>query len=132
MYGSEIRVKYGAYIHKIALERHIKEREAENIVRGLVGHNLIGEKGVSETLLYKRIKANFPKIEIIHHGKPPFLGRQEYDIWIPEYLIAIEYQGKQHFQPIKHWGGEEGLAKRQELDKKKAEVSTKKWSNAFL
>jgi hypothetical protein len=123
MYGSKVKVKYGAYIQKIMLENKTAEKEAENIVRKMVGYPLIGEGWVSETALYKRIKAAFPKIEILHHGRPKFLGRQEYDIWIPKYKIAIEYQGVQHHKVVEHWGGEEGLAKRKELDKKKLEVS---------
>jgi len=116
---------YGAYIHKIMYQynREISFHEAENILRKILDYPLIGEGWESETALYKRIKSEFSKVEIIHHGRPPFLGRQEYDIWIPEYSIAIEYQGIQHYEPIEHWGGEEGLRKRQELDKKKMELS---------
>lgn len=116
---------YSAYIFK-TMYKYKKEKtfkEAENIVRNIVGFPLIGAGWVSETDLYKRIKSEFPNLEVIHHGKPPFLRKQEYDIWIPKYKIAVEYQGVQHYVAIKHWGGEEGLIKRQELDKKKYKIS---------
>jgi hypothetical protein len=119
---------YGCYIYKAYIEMggansenyaQIR-RDAENAIREKVGYTLIGEGWVSETGLYKRVKASFPGIEVIHHGRPPFLGKQEFDIWIPKYKIAIEYQGIQHYEAIEHWGGEGGLEKRQELDKRKA------------
>jgi hypothetical protein len=118
---------YSAYIFKIKYQntKELTFKEAEDIVREMVGFPLIGEGWVSETDLYKRIKNDFPEIEIIHHGRPDFLGRQEYDIWMPKYKIAIEYQGVQHYKPLEIWGGEEGLRKRQELDKKKKEISMK-------
>jgi very-short-patch-repair endonuclease len=35
-----------------------------------------------------------------------WLGRQRLDFYLPDYNIAIECQGEQHFRPIKHFGGE--------------------------
>jgi hypothetical protein len=76
---------YGVYIFMTAYELYnpmldnFDLRKAENIVRKRVGFPLIGEGWIVETYLYKRIKADFPNIEIIHHGKPLFLGRQEYE-----------------------------------------------------
>jgi len=116
---------FGAYIFKTQCQsdKEISYKDAENIIRKMFGYPLIGEGWISETLLYEQIKKAFPKTEVIHHGRPPFLGRQEYDIWMPEYKIAIEYQGIQHYEVVEHWGGEEGLERRQELDKKKFEIS---------
>jgi hypothetical protein len=122
---------YGCYIYKayfemdgINSENYAQiGRDAENAIREKVGYPLIGERWIQETYLYKRIKQNLPEVEIIHHGRPDFLGKQEYDIWIPEYKIAVEYQGIQHYKAIKNWGGEEGLQKRQSDDKKKYKIS---------
>jgi hypothetical protein len=133
---------YGQYIYKVAIENgyltavtpeECKKtmKNAENIIRKLVGFPLIGEGWVSETDLYKRIKSEFPNLEVIHHGRPSFLLNQEYDIWIPKFKIAIEYQGIQHFTTIDHWGGEEGLTKRQELDKKKYKISSQNGVTLF-
>ena len=41
------------------------------------------------------------------------------DFYLPQYNIAIECQGLQHFKPIKFWGGDEGLKERIERDEKK-------------
>ena len=32
-------------------------------------------------------------------------------IFVPDLNLAIEYDGIQHFKPIKAWGGDEGLKK---------------------
>ena len=40
------------------------------------------------------------------------------DIYIPNLCLGIEYQGQQHFKPIKAWGGEKALKGVQERDKK--------------
>jgi hypothetical protein len=43
--------------------------------------------------------------------------KQEIDIWFPTLKLAIEYDGQQHFKPVKCWGGEEGLTNVQRLDR---------------
>lgn len=82
-------------------------REIENIMRESKDLPKIGEGWISETTLFYEIKNSFPKLNIIHHGKPQWLGRQHFDIWLPEINCAIEYQGLQHFKPIEYFGGEE-------------------------
>lgn len=42
-----------------------------------------------------------------------------YDFYLPEYNLLIEYQGKQHYVPVKLFGGEEGLKIRKRYDDKK-------------
>lgn len=43
-------------------------------------------------------------------------GIQEIDIWVPHIKLAIEYDGEQHFNPIKYFGGEEKFIKTKTLD----------------
>ena len=40
-----------------------------------------------------------------------WLGRQSLDFYLPEYNIAIECQGEQHFKEIEHFGGKEEYKK---------------------
>jgi len=65
------------------------------------------------------IKEAFPDEEIITQAKPLWLGRQRFDIYFPDYNIAIELQGRQHFRVVGHWGGKDGLESVQKLDEKK-------------
>ena len=43
------------------------------------------------------------KYEYRYHSE--WLGKLELDFYLPKYNIAIECQGLQHFEPIKHFGG---------------------------
>ena len=57
--------------------------------------------------------------------KEEWLGRQSLDFYLPDYNIAIECQGEQHYKSVKAWGGDEGLLKRKKLDKLKEEKCKK-------
>jgi len=94
----------------------------ENEVRLRFGHKRVGEGWSSETILYYIVKSIFPNMTIHRHFRPDFLQGLELDIFINELNIGIEYQGVQHFQPVKHWGGEEGLKKRKSMDRKKKRI----------
>ena len=81
-----------------------------------------GEGWVSETDLYYKIKESLKPIEVIHHGRPKWLGRQHLDIWIPSIKIAVEYQGAQHYKPIDFFGGEEAFIEGQNRDERKKQL----------
>lgn len=53
----------------------------------------------------------------------------ELDIFIEELNVGIEYQGQQHFQPVKHWGGAEALKKTIERDRTKKRLCKKEGVN---
>ena len=105
-------------------------REAENELRKNIGAKQIGESWISETELYYKIKCAFPDLKVIHHGKPDWLGRQHFDIWIPEIRCALEYQGVQHDKPINFFGGEIGHKNNLIRDSKKRQKSIE--NNVFL
>lgn len=46
-----------------------------------------------------------------------------YDVFIAELNIAIEYQGKQHFEPVVYFGGEDAFQKTLARDKLKEQLS---------
>ena len=41
------------------------------------------------------------------------------DFFLNAFNLLIEYDGIQHFEPVSHFGGEEGFLKRQEKDREK-------------
>ncbi len=94
----------------------------ENEVREKFGHKKVGEAWTSETILFYIIESLFPENTILRHYHPDFLDGLELDIFIKELNIGIEYQGIQHYQPVKHWGGQEALEKLQERDKRKKKI----------
>jgi hypothetical protein len=79
----------------------------------------IGEGWISETDLYYKLKQHFKTINIIHHGKPKWLGRQHVDIWLPAHNIGIEYQGQQHDRPVEYFGGELSFEENKKRDERK-------------
>ena len=94
----------------------------ENKVRQKFNHKKVGEGWDSETMLYNMVKQLFPKYSIHFHYRPAFLKGLELDVYIDELRLGIEYQGIQHYQPIKHWGGTDSLKKTEERDRKKREL----------
>ncbi len=80
MYGSPIKVKYGAYIKKLEIEKDIDEKEAENQIRELKGVAKIGDKWVNETILFNYIKILFSQYSVEREASPIWIDRQRLDI----------------------------------------------------
>lgn len=83
--------------------------------------NLIPTRWVSELSLFFLIREHFP--DAIYQYHCPWLGRQSFDIFIPSQNVAIEYQGKQHYEPVDIFGGIDGFEQTIKRDKQKRVVS---------
>lgn len=94
-------------------------REARNELRRKYNLPCIGEGWISETRLYKLVQKVFPDETVLFHTRPRWLEGLEIDIYLPNRKIAIEYQGKQHYERVEHFGGENAYLVRQEHDRKK-------------
>ena len=94
----------------------------ENEVREKFGHKKVGEAWTSETILYYIITSLYPDKKIHRHFRPDFLNGLELDIFIEELNLGIEYQGIQHFEPVKYWGGKEAFEKLKKRDKIKEKL----------
>lgn len=77
----------------------------------------------SEELMLECVKKVFKNKKVVHQYRPYFLGQQSYDVFVCGENIAFEYQGKQHFEPVEIFGGEEGLEENKKRDLKKAKLS---------
>lgn len=83
---------------------------------------------ISEYSLFELVKKIFPKYRILYQHSPLYLtssngGRMSYDIYISEKKIAIEYQGRQHFEPIEFFGGKKSYLETINRDKEKLSLS---------
>lgn len=71
---------------------------------------------LSSNSVYSILKTRYSDVEreykIITERKFP----QWLDFYIPSIKLAIEYNGEQHYRPIKNWGGEVGFEKAKERD----------------
>ena len=98
-------------------------RTIENNLRESVGLPRIGEGWVAETELYYFLKKQFSETSVVQHGKPEWLGKQHFDIWFPRWRIAVEYQGKQHFESVDFFGGKLSLEATQKRDERKKHLA---------
>jgi hypothetical protein len=108
-----------------AIEQQVAVRRkimlaVQDAVRDAFGHPAVEDHWHHETLLFNLIQALYPEYAIERHHRPEWLEGLELDIFLPEVDLAIEYQGRQHFEAIEHWGGVEGLQRQQENDARKA------------
>jgi len=87
----------------------------EELVRLQHGYDIVGTL-YAERFIYINLKNEFPQYNIISQYSPVWLGRQRIDIFIEELNVAIEYNGKQHYEAIDFFGGLEGLRLNQERD----------------
>lgn len=114
--------KIQVYQKEISRLKKSINKKIENITREEFGFRKIGEGNVSETILTKIVQRILPENEILIHHRPGWLDGLELDIYIPELKLGIEYQGQQHFHPVKAWGGKKALEELRERDKKKKDL----------
>ena len=100
-------------------------RFAENILREEQGLPAVGEGWIAETELYHHLQMAFPDQVIQHHASPKWLGRQHLDIYFPESLIGVEYQGSQHKMPVAYFGGVTAFVEQRKRDRRKKMLCTR-------
>jgi hypothetical protein len=103
------------------LERKMN-KIVENIVRGEFGFKPIGQLWVNETIIFKIVKEIFPNSEVIHHYRGKELEGLEIDVYIKDKKIGFEYNGIQHYKPIKFFGGKKSFEKTKKRDQRKIEL----------
>jgi hypothetical protein len=81
--------------------------------------------GKSQKILYGIIADIFPQNVVLYNYKgfawlkTSKFGKQELDIYVPELKLAIEYDGEQHFKPMRYGGKVEMLEKIKKRDRVK-------------
>ncbi len=98
-------------------------REAENLLREKSNLPRIGEGWISEMKMFNLIKKYFLDAE--HQANPDWIKPQHLDVYIPSKNIAFEYQGRQHYEPVDFFGGEDSFKNMNRLDKRKREKCKK-------
>ena len=77
---------------------------------------------VSENQLYQLLKRKLKAKQVIQHAQPAWVAPQHLDVFIPVAAVAVEYMGRQHFEPVEFFGGPPGFAAVQERDNRKAQA----------
>lgn len=81
------------------------------------------ECNVYEQRFLRLFKKHFPLIDIIYqYRNKKILHKQSLDFYLPQYNIAIEIQGEQHFTFVNFGGNSQSLDKIQKRDLKKMEI----------
>nr|MCR4949716.1 hypothetical protein [Solobacterium sp.] len=93
------------------------QKKNDEIYQYLIGEGLTNPKWKSEQKAYAIVLKYYPDAQFQY--KPDFLFHQSLDIYIPSEQTAIEYQGKQHYEPVEFFGGKEGWRRNQERDARK-------------
>lgn len=90
-------------------------------IKHLQGHGCIHcSRSHMEEAMSIALKEN--KINFEEQKMFDWMGKQKLDFFLPDYNIAIECQGGQHYQSVKIFGGEKGLLKRKVLDNRKKKL----------
>lgn len=111
----------------------------------IIDHPLLSEPWVTNMANFKRGASTYIKQtgtsdgeliikSILRNNNIPFKYQYQveikgnvhrFDFYLPDNNLFIEYDGKQHFVAIPHWGGEEGLHERKIRDEDKDDFAVK-------
>lgn len=122
---------YNNMFNKVDIICHVKKRNGEE--HGVFlqePHNHLKGNGCPicrnsslERIVEEELEKN--SIKYIHHANHnlfSWLGKQHLDFYLPDYNIAIECQGEQHFKKYRFEKDNKRLEKRNKLDKIKNEL----------
>ncbi len=115
--GTQIKMDYYSLFDRNDYKQFRVEMEA--LYREQSGLPAKNEGWVNQAFLARCVEKVLTGIEVVCEASPPWLHGQRLDIFVPSLKLAIEYQGEQHYFPLEHIGGEQGLKDRQEMDERK-------------
>lgn len=95
------------------------QEQYAKIVLELEEKGILSPKWKSEFSLYLLVKSYFPSA--IYQYRTSWLKGQSLDIYVPELQLGVEYQGRQHYEAVEFFGGNEGLEDNQRRDRIKKE-----------
>jgi hypothetical protein len=102
---NKVKLIYNDVIYEQCLSDHLSGHLPMNI--NIINNSSKGEKSVMKFLENNNIKYireyKFQDCKNINYLR--------FDFYLPDYNLLIEYDGKQHFNSISIWGGDEGLKK---------------------
>jgi hypothetical protein len=109
-----------------------------SIVKAVIDHmpkvnwevSRFAKSGKFQKRLYSHMRLLFPNNEIIWEYRDKRLKHCSglpirFDIFVPDFNLAVEYNGIQHYESIKGWGGEEVLDKIKKRDQHRREECAK-------
>lgn len=118
---------YPGVIHSPDSPRNTKEWDdlmssALGWVEATWSREIGASRWIAENQLYQILRSRLKGIVVQQHARPTWLSPQHLDVYVPASGIAVEYMGKQHFEPLEFFGGEEAFRSLVERDRRKAEL----------
>jgi ribosomal protein S27AE len=106
---------------KCNIDNHIWSPTYASFINQNQGCSICGNKyKKSENKIKNLLDKN--NIKYIYQYRNKFLDKKSLDFYIPKFNIAIEYQGGQHFIPVKIFGGEKSYNDTIKRDKEKYNI----------
>jgi tetratricopeptide (TPR) repeat protein len=93
--------------------------ECEALVRKSNGLPQRGEGWLAESEMFRLLTEKFAPHEVLGQYSPEWLQGLRFDSFIPDFNVAVEYQGEQHYRPVSVFGGKEGFAQTVKRDRLK-------------
>lgn len=104
------------YAVSAELRSDLKEYE-DSVLQEMAAEGKKITKWTNENTLFSMVLKEYS--DTIYQYRSEWLGKQSIDVYIPSLKVGIEYQGKQHYEPIDFFGGEEAFEKLKQRDAKK-------------
>lgn len=70
-------------------------------------------------------------IQYIQQKRLENIKRAPFDFYLPQYNLLIEFQGRQHFEPVKAFGGLKQFEIQKEIDSRKKEIALQQGFDLF-
>jgi hypothetical protein len=115
--GIQIKIDYYSLFDRNDYKQFQLDMEA--LYREQSGLPAKNQGWVNQAFLARCVEKVLTGIEVVCEANPTWLYGQRLDIFVPSLKLAFEYQGEQHYFPLEHLGGEQGLKDRQEMDERK-------------
>ena len=112
-----VRANFDEIAKKVHIHKLEQRKQRDKVYADLIVANKTSPKWKSEAQLFSLVSSQYP--DAIYQYRADWLGMQSLDIFIPSLFVGIEYQGRQHYEPIEHFGGEKHFLHQQENDRKK-------------
>lgn len=91
-------------------------------LRARWSHEIGASPWIAENQLFQLLRRQLKGIDVLQHARPTWIEPQHLDIYIPSADLAVEYMGRQHFEPLGFFGGEAAFQQLVERDRRKAEL----------
>lgn len=109
--------EYREYEQLLYSYKSEQKRKRTELYSKLILQGNTSPKWKSEAQLFTLVSNIYP--DAIYQYRSEWLGMQSLDIYIPSQSIGIEYQGRQHYEPVKYFGGEKHFTYQQRSDERK-------------